>query len=78
MPFNHNNYCCGFVLAIPLIPTFDPQNMRIMGHALRIIGTFQTLGIIGEFWEFENSILLTKKIRTIYLAQLITVILSHL
>ena len=30
----------------PLMATFDPENMRIMGHVLRIIGTF--LGNYGE------------------------------
>ena len=30
----------GFLRAIPLTPTFDPECMRIMGHTLRIIGTF--------------------------------------
>ena len=34
----------------PLMPTFDPENMRIMGHALKVIGTF-----LGNYkWNFEN------------------------
>ena len=38
------------------MPTFEPENMRIMGHALRIIGTF--LAILGKILlEFENSIM---------------------
>ena len=37
-----SQYFCGFVLAILLMPTFDPENMRMMGHALRI-------GLIGIF-----------------------------
>ena len=31
---------CGFLLAIPPMPIFDPEHMRIMGHVLKIIGTF--------------------------------------
>ena len=49
-------YYRGFVLTIPLIPAFDPENMRMLGHVLRIISTF--LGIIGEIFRiFENSII---------------------
>ena len=33
-------YYCGFVLTIPLMATFDPENMRITDHVLRIIDTF--------------------------------------
>ena len=50
--FNHHNYGA-FVLAIPLMQTFDlkkkkqKKNMRIIGHALRIINTV-------SFWEFEK------------------------
>ena len=43
-------YDYGFVPTIPLMATFDPENMRIMGHALRIIGTF-----FGNYTgNFEN------------------------
>ena len=43
-------YDYGFVPTIPLMATFDPKNMRIMGHALRIIGTF-----LGNYMgNFEN------------------------
>ena len=49
-------YYRGFVLTIPLILAFDPENMRMLGHVLRIIGTF--LGIIGEILIiFENNII---------------------
>ena len=35
---------------ITLMPNFDSENMRIMGHALRIIGT-----ILRNYrWNFEN------------------------
>ena len=34
------HYCCGFGPTIPLMATFDLDCMRIMGHALRIIGAF--------------------------------------
>ena len=43
-------YYHGFVLIIPSMPTFDPKHMRIMGNALRIIGTF-----LGNYRRnFEN------------------------
>ena len=45
------------VLTLPLMSTFDPEHMRIMGHALRIIGTFLENYRRYVFWEFENSIM---------------------
>ena len=47
----------GFVFTIiQLMPTFDPKHIRIMGNAMRIIGSF--LAIIRYF---ENSIMDKKK-----------------
>ena len=44
--------------------TFDPENTRIMGHVLRIIGTFLR-NYRGNFENFENSIL-GQNMRIIY------------
>ena len=49
---------------MPFMLTFDPENMRIMGHALRIIGISCELWV--QFLEFEKAIM-GKKIRIIYL-----------
>ena len=40
---------------MPFMLTFDPENMRIMGHALRIIGISCELWV--QFLEFEKAIM---------------------
>ena len=41
---------------IPLISTFDPENMRILDHTLRIIGPGALLGNY-KISKFEGSII---------------------